>query len=202
MCSANRLRGRAIGNLGGTLRKVWSFAAAAAAVLMILSAVAAQQTVQTGVGDGGSPHVKSDWSVKGAHITIEYGRPFLKGRTIGKEVATYGEPWRTGADEATIFTSDKPLKIGTILLAAGTTYTINTLPSASGWQLLIGKLGEKGQWGIPYKQELEIGKTPMTVGKREVSTEQVTISIIPSASGGTLRIDWGTVSASVPVTVG
>jgi hypothetical protein len=173
-----------------------------ACLALLCLGAAAQQTVQTGVGDGGSPHVKSDWTIKGAHITIEYGRPFLKGRTVGKEVATYGQPWRTGADEATTITSDKPLRIGTVSLAAGTTYTINTLPNADGWQLMIGKLGEKGQWGIPYKPELEVGKTPMTVSKLDSSADQVTISIVPLPSGATLRIDWGTVSASVPLSVG
>jgi hypothetical protein len=184
------------------LRKIWSIATAVAAVLALALAIGAQQTVQTHVGDGGSPHVKSDWNIKGAHITIEYGRPYLKGRAIGSDVAPYGQPWRTGADEATTITSDKPLKIGAISLVAGTTYTINTLPNASGWQLMIGKLSEKGQWGIPYQKDLEIGSTPMKVGKTSAPVEQVTISIDPSASGATLRLDWGTVSASVPVTIG
>jgi DUF2911 family protein len=184
------------------VRKSILAAAGLACLLTLCLGAAAQQTVETGVGDGGSPHVKSDWSIKGAHITIEYGRPSLKGRTIGKEVATYGQPWRTGADQATTITSDKPLKIGTISLAAGTTYTISTLPNAEGWQLMIGKLSEKGQWGIPYQQDLEIARTPMTVAKRETITEQVTISIIPLSGGATLRIDWGTVSASVPLSVG
>jgi hypothetical protein len=133
-----------------------------------LASAFAQKTVQTNPGTGGSPHYKSEWDVKGAHITIEYGRPYLKGRTIGKELAPYGQPWRTGADEATIITSDKPLKFGQIALAAGTTYTINTLPSATGWQLIIGKLSELGQWGIPYQPDLEIARTPMK-GARRVS---------------------------------
>lgn len=170
--------------------------------LALCFVVAAQKSVQTGVGDGGSPHYKTEWDIKGGHITIEYGRPYLKGRTIGKEVATYGEPWRTGADEATIITSTKPLKIGTIALAANTTYTINTLPNAGHWDLMIGKLGEKGQWGIPYQQNLEIARTPMKLAKPSAPAEQVTISIDPSPAGGTLRIDWGTISASVPLTIG
>jgi hypothetical protein len=163
---------------------------------------AAQKTQQTGVGDGGSPHVRSEWDVKGAHITIEYGRPYLKGRTIGKEVAPYGEPWRTGADQATVITSTKALKLGKISLAAGTAYTINTLPSANGWQLIIGKLGSKGQWGIPYLPELETGRMPMKVGKTSAPVEQVTISIDPADTGGTLRLEWGTMSAAVPFTIG
>jgi hypothetical protein len=173
-----------------------------AVVCALCFVAAAQKTQQTGVGDGGSPHVRSEWDVQGAHITIEYGRPYLKGRTIGKEVAPYGEPWRTGADEATVITSNKPLKFGKISLAAGTSYTINTLPGANGWQLIIGKLGSPGQWGIPYQPELEIGRMPMKVGETSAPAEQVTISVDSTGTGGTLRIDWGAMSATVPFTVG
>lgn len=184
------------------MRKTLAVAFGLAAALAMCLAAAPQKSVQTGVGDGGSPHFRTEWDIKGAHITIEYGRPYLKGRTIGKEVAPYGEPWRTGADQATVITSSKPLKFGKISLAAGTTYTINTLPSANGWELIIGKLGEPGQWGIPYLPNLEIGRTPMKVGKVTAPAEQVTISIDPTAAGGALRIDWGTVSAAAPFTIG
>jgi Protein of unknown function (DUF2911) len=162
----------------------------------------AQRTVQTGVGDGGSPHVKTDWDIKGAHITITYGRPYLKGRTIGKDVAPYGEVWRTGADVATIVTSDKPLHFGKISLAAGTSYTINTQPDASNWQLIVGKLSDPQQWGIPYQPNLEIGREPMKLAKAGTPAEQVTISIDPTPAGGALRIEWGSVSASAPFTIG
>jgi hypothetical protein len=174
---------------------------AGALALAFCFTVTAQKSVQTGVGDGGSPHFRSEWDIKGAHITIEYGRPYLKGRTIGKDIVPYGEVWRTGADEATIITSTKPLKLGTISLAANTTYTINTLPNPDNWELIIGKLSEKGQWGIPYQPNLEIARTPTKLGKTKAPVEQETISIVPTSTGGTLRIEWGTVSVSVPFTV-
>ena len=169
--------------------------------LVLSFAVAAQKSVQTSPGTGGSPHYRSEWNIKGAHITIEYGRPYLKGRTIGKELAPYGEPWRTGADEATTITSTKALKLGTIPLKVNTTYTINTLPNRDHWDLIIGKLSEKGQWGIPYQPNLEIARTPMKLGKTSAPVEQVTISIDPTSTGGTLRVEWGTVDASVPLTI-
>lgn len=187
------------------MRKILCSAIVAVCVLTLCVAVAAlgaQKSVQTSAGTGGSPHFHTEWVVKGAHISIDYGRPYLKGRTIGNEVAPYGQPWRTGADEATVITSDKPLKFGKITLAAGTTYTLNTLPSANGWQLIVGKLSAPGQWGIPYQPDLEIARTPMKVGKTAAPVEQVTISVDSSASGGVLRIEWGTVSATAPFSVG
>ena len=88
---------------------------------------------------GGSPHVKSEWTIDGAHIAIRDGRPSMKGRSEA-ELMPPGTPWRTGADEATTITTDKPLKFGTLSLAPGI-YTINTEPGDKGWQLIIGKLG-------------------------------------------------------------
>lgn len=160
----------------------------------------AQKTTEVHPGKGGSPHVKTTWKVDGATVSVTYGRPFLKGRTEG-DVMPPGRPWRTGADEATILTTDRPLKFGTVSLEPGS-YTLNTQPGDE-WQLLIGKLGPKGeaQWGIPYQKDLEVGRVPMKVSKG-TSVDQLTIAIDDTATGGTLRIEWGTTRAAAPFTVG
>jgi hypothetical protein len=161
----------------------------------------AQKMTDMGAGNGGSPHVKAEWTIDGAAIAIEYGRPSLKGRPES-QLMPPGKEWRTGADVATKITSSKPLTFGTTKLAAGTTYTINTVPGEKGWQLVLGKLDKPDQWGIPYQPALEIGRTPMTLGKTAKPVEQVTISIDDTAAGGTLRIEWGGASATAPFKVG
>ena len=40
----------------------------------------AQKTTLVHPGKAGSAHVKTEWSIDGARISIEYGRPVLKGR--------------------------------------------------------------------------------------------------------------------------
>jgi hypothetical protein len=178
------------------------FAYIASAAIIAAAAgttVAAQKTTDLGTGGGGSPHVRTEWTIDGAHISIEYGRPSLKGRPEA-QLMPPGKPWRTGADVATILTTDKPLKFGTLAVPAGR-YTINTQPGEQ-WQLILGKLGDPKQWGIPYKPELEIGRAPMTVGKTAGPVEQVTISIEDTPPGATLKVEWGTTSASIPFTVG
>lgn len=162
--------------------------------------VGAQATKTTGTGGGGSPHVTTDWTIGAAHVSISYGRPSLKGRAESTMMPA-GKPWRTGADEATVITTDKTIKFGAVTLAPGS-YTINTEPGATSWQLILGKLGSPKQWGIPYKPELEIGRAPMTLGKTSAPVEQVTYSIDRTASGGILRIEWGTTSVTTPFTIG
>ena len=174
--------------------------AAAMAVLVGTVAMSAvQKTTEVHPGKAGSPHVRTQWTIDGATIAIEYGRPSLKGRPEAKMMPT-GQPWRTGADEATTITTDRRLTFGPVKLEPGT-YTINTQPGAQ-WEIIFGKLGEPKQWGVPYQAPLEIGRAPMTAGKTAAPVEQLTISIDDTPAGGTLRVEWGTVSASVPFTVG
>ena len=93
-----------------------------ALVAVMTAGAEAQKTTAVHPGKGGSPHVRTDWTVDGAAVSIEYGRPFLKGRTIGS-VAPNGKVWRAGADEATTLKTDKPLKFGTLSVPAGNLHT-------------------------------------------------------------------------------
>ncbi len=172
---------------------------AVAVAIAFAAAASAQETKEVHPGKGGSPHVQSAWTVDGAHITITYGRPYLKGRSVGKEVAPYGKEWRTGADEATTLVTDKALKFGSLDVPAGT-YTLYTLPGETEWQLIISK--KTGQWGIPYPAGQDLGRVPMKLDKAASPVEQLTISIDDTASGGTLKVSWGDVVASAAFTVG
>ncbi len=76
------------------------------------------------------------------------------------------------------------------------------MPGEKEWQLVLGRLSKPGQWGIPYNKELEIGRTPMMIGKTKAPVENVTISIDDTPKGATLRIEWGAASATAPFTIG
>ena len=162
------------------------------------TALDAQKLVDVHPGKGGSPHVRAAWTIDGATISIEYGRPYLKGRTIGKDLAPYGQVWRTGADEATTLKTDKMLMFGARHLAAGT-YTLYTLPGEKEWQLIISK--QTGQWGTEYNQAQDAMRIPMTIGQTSAPVEQLTISIDDTPKGATLRIEWGATSVSLPFSV-
>ncbi|MDB4916290.1 MAG: hypothetical protein JWM95_3934 [Gemmatimonadetes bacterium] len=176
-----------------------ALAATMLAATVLAATAGAQTTTQTGIGGGGSPHVKSDWTIGGSAISIAYGRPSLKGRDEAKMMPV-GAPWRTGADEATVITTSKDIMFGSHHLPAGT-YTINTQPGDKDWQLIIGKLGTPKQWGVPYLPNLELFRIPMTLGKAAKPVEMVTYSIDPAPNGGTLRIEWGTVKVTAPFMV-
>ena len=182
------------------MRRSVCVVAAALAVVGVGATLSAQKTTPLKVGSGGSPHVRSEWTIDGGNISIEYGRPLLKGRTPGKDVDPFdGKEWRTGADEATTIKTDKMLMIGALHVPAGT-YTLYTIPVGGTWQLIVSK--KTGQWGIPYPKGDDLGRVPMTASANAKPADQLTISIVDTPAGGTLQIDWGTTRASIPFTVG
>jgi hypothetical protein len=175
------------------------FAVALAATALFGASLQAQKTTTVHPGKAGSPHVRSEFAIDGANVSIEYGRPSLKGRTPGKDVDPYeGREWRTGADEATTLKTDKTLKFGDVTVPAGT-YTLYTIPTGGTWHLIVSK--KTGQWGIPYPKGEDLGRAPMKAGAAPKAAEQLTISVQDTPAGGTLHIDWGTTRASIPFTV-
>ena len=121
-----------------------------------------------------SPHETTKATIDGATVTIEYGRPSMRGRKIMGELVPYGKVWRTGADEATTLTTDKAIQIGGASLPAGK-YTLYTLPGASDWQLIVNK--QTGQWGTEYDQKQDLARTPLKKSAPSAPVEQLTISV-------------------------
>ena len=146
-------------------------------------------------GDAGSPHVKVDWMVDGANISITYGRPYLNGRVIGETVEPMADRlWRLGADEATTLLTDRDMMVGDAHLPAGE-YTLWTMHMNDAFHLIINS--ETGQWGLDYDSSHDLAHVPMDVEELDPPAEQLTMSI----GDGKLGFDWGTMRASVPIMV-
>ena len=133
----------------------------------------------------------------GKSITIHYSSPRLKGRTVGKEVAPFGQVWRVGANEATTFVTTGDVGVGGQAVPAGN-YTLFALPDKDKWVLIISK--KTGEWGTNYPGPSEdLARVDMKVTALPSPVENFTISFDKSASGGTLNLDWGTTRASVAI---
>ena len=156
------------------------------AVTLGMAASAQQQRV--------SPHEQVSLTVGGKKITIDYGRPYVKGRKIFGGLVPYGEVWRTGADEATKLTTEADLTIGNLKIPKGT-YALFTLPTESGWTLIVNTIAN--QWGaFKYDQGKDLGRTGMKVASGP-KTEQFTMTLEAQGSGGgILRMAWDTTVAT------
>ena len=144
-----------------------------------------------------SPHDKVTTTIGGKTITIEYGRPYKKGRDIFGALVPWGEVWRTGADEATTFTVDGDVTIGELKVAKGS-YSLFTIPKATDWQLVINK--EPKQWGAyKYDDKKDLGRTPLKVSTAAAPVEQLTIALQPAGGNVNLTISWDKTVASAVI---
>ncbi len=147
-----------------------------------------------------SPPGTAETTIDGKKITINYGRPSMKGRKVMGELVPYDKVWRTGANKATTLVTEVDLMFGKTVVPAGS-YTLFTLPTASGWKLIINK--HTGQWGIPYKPEYEaeeLGRIDMKVGKTAAAVEMFTINLTSTGNKGMLTLEWESTSASIAFT--
>ncbi len=138
-------------------------------------------------------------TVAGASLWVDYGRPSKRGRVLfGSTIVPWNQVWRTGANAATQFRTDRALDFGGLVLQPGT-YTLWTLPSQAGWKLLIN--AQTGQWGTAYDPARDIYHLDMRVSTLPQPVERFTISVVPDGAGGMLRLEWDTMRADMPFTV-
>jgi len=146
-----------------------------------------------------SPRDTTTQTIGAAHIVVDYGRPFKRRREIFGGLVPYDALWRTGANEATHFRTDRDLMIGTIRVPRGT-YTLWSIPARDGWTLIVNR--QTGQWGTDYDKTQDLGRTQMKVAPLSEPVEQFTIAIEPTRKGsGLLILRWDTTQATVPIRV-
>lgn len=100
-----------------------------------------------------------------ARISIVYHRPSVKGREIwGSKLVPYGEVWRTGANENTVFETSENIKVNGQDLPAGK-YGLHTIPNKDEWTVIFSKKND--EWGSftykPENDQLRVKAKPETV---------------------------------------
>ena len=93
-----------------------------------------------------SPPAKVTQKIQsGATISIDYSQPSVKGRVIGKDLEPMdGKVWRTGANEASVFETDKDLTVDGKKLPAGK-YGLFTIFNGNDVTVIFNKTWK--QWG-------------------------------------------------------
>jgi hypothetical protein len=120
-----------------------------------------------------------------------------RGREIFGNVVPWNTPWRTGANAATQFNTAVDLVIGGATVPAGR-YTLWTLPTPTGWLLIINK--ETGQWGTEYHAEQDLVRVDAKVETLPAPVEQFVIAFAPTAAAPTtITFTWDRTKVSVPV---
>lgn len=133
-------------------------------------------------------------------VTVEYSRPFAKGRTIFGDIVPYGKVWRTGANGTTKITFTDDVKIEGKEIKAGT-YGLYSIPNKEYWEVMLysdltlnGNVAE-------YKAENEVARFKVKTTKTAVKVESFTISIGDVApTEATLSLMWENTVVSLKLT--
>lgn len=104
-----------------------------------------------------SPKRKAEGTLDGVKVTITYGSPQVRERTIWGELVPYGELWRTGANEATTIEFGQDVIIKEKTIPAGK-YALFTIPQEKGeWTLILNENWD--QWGTnDYEESKDVAR--------------------------------------------
>ena len=146
-----------------------------------------------------SPHETVSTDLNGKEVSITYGRPYLKSREFGKDVAPYGHVWRLGADEATKLTLTSSVKVqGGPELAPGS-YSLWAIPGKEKWALIVNKAADV--WGTDYDQSQDVARFDVPVHK-SAPLEEFTIALKKtSTNSAEISFAWGTQMVSTTLTL-
>ena len=147
-----------------------------------------------------SPPGTAVYTGNGLDLAVAYSRPSVRGREIFGKLVPFGKVWRTGANEATTFTTKTDITVGGKALPAGK-YSIFTIPEAGEWTIFFNK-GEYS-WGINFDQssprepDKDVAVVKVPVIARVAPIEQFTI--VFEEPGPVLVLSWDKTSARVEI---
>ena len=134
-------------------------------------------------------------------LEVFYNRPSKKGREIFGALVPFNEVWRTGANEATTFSTETDLTIDGKKLAAGS-YTIWTIPNAASWHVIFNS--KQYPWGIkdgrPSREpEYDVLNTEVPVEYLPNVVEQFTIDFDEKDGKPVIYLSWDQTKVSIPL---
>ena len=155
----------------------------------------------------------------GSWITVDYGRPILRGREnifgagadYGKAVNPDAPLWRAGANETTRLTTQVPLDLGGKTIPAGE-YNVFVDLKEKAWTLVLSTQPRQPKYdpndkvllygAYNYDPKFDTLRAPMRLSTSALSIEQFTIGFADvKADRGVLYMAWDRTTASIDFTV-
>jgi hypothetical protein len=177
-----------------------------------LTVVAVLAIAAAALAQGDSPRGKAEATIDGKTVTVDYGRPALKGRSPSDLMSQLPEDrvWRAGMNQVTTLTTKADLMIGGKKVAAGEYSVYVHVPEGGDWSLVLNSvLGQplgKVWDGAPdnmknepwphfaYTKEIgdkEVARASMKSGNANPPADMFTIDLKSSGDGAVMMMSWG-----------
>jgi hypothetical protein len=149
-----------------------------------------------------SPKDTAKIELNDLNLIVEYNRPSKRERNIFGALVPYNKVWRTGANEATTFETNKDLIIDGIVLKKGK-YTIWTVPMEESWKVMFNS--KQYKWGVNEKMEpmwdpnFDVIETEVPSQKLETTVEKFTIAFDNKTGNLKLTMAWDDTLVEIPL---
>lgn len=153
---------------------------------VLILAIVALAAVPALAQGHGSDRGEATLALDNGKVTVEYGRPVLKGRDLGAMLQP-GFEWRLGSNAATTLTTTVPLKFGAAKVEPGTYVLRARYDEQKAWHLVFYK---------PGQMSAKIAEVPLTFATVADSAESLTMALERAGKGGKIMVHWGTLALS------
>ena len=153
--------------------------------------LAKQMSKRPGLGQP-SPRDTLIANVQKSIISVDYSRPYKRGRKIFGGVVPYDSVWRTGASRATVLALQNSIQIGKTIIPKGQ-YSLYTIPNRQDWQLIFNT--DLIRWPTDPDRSKDVAQVGLQIKPLEKFKDQFTIEIQETKTGGVLKFQWDNVEA-------
>ena len=136
-----------------------------------------------------APRGKAELSAGTGSITVDYGRPELKGRDMLAQLQV-GQFWRMGMNQAAVLTTPVDLTFGSIKVPKGAYSIWLKLAAPDKFELVFNS--QTGQWGMQHDVSKDVFSVPMKKETLPSPVETFTIELKGAPKGGVFTLHWGT----------
>ncbi len=185
-----------------------------------LAAVAALAVAASALAQG-NPRGSASAAVGGKKVTVDYGRPALKGRSLDALLKDLPADriWRAGENQVTTFTTEGDLLVGGTKVSAGKYSIYVHAGEGNAWAFVLnkdlgvalGKIWDKAPENLKnepwphytdYSKSIagsEVARVSMKAAKAPQPTDLFTVTFAPKGKGQDLTLAWGSQAWSLDV---
>ena len=133
-------------------------------------------------------------------VKVCYGAPSANDRElVGGDIHPFGQPWRTGANEASSIHLPFAATVAGVDVPAGS-YSLYTVPGEDSWGIHLNSVVER--WGIPINDDVQANDvgSGMAPASANDHVERLTLAFEnASADAATLVLRWEGYRVEIPV---
>jgi hypothetical protein len=141
-------------------------------------------------------------ALRDGEVKVCYSAPKKNGRQIAGGLIPFGEPWRFGANEATVIRMPTKGTIAGVAVEPGW-YSLYTIASANEWKIFVNSATQR--WGIPIDDAVrakDVGSGTVRVETASAPEEALKLALASTgANAATLTVQWDQTRVRIPITL-